>query len=121
MTETIFLENYRHIVQDDFEEDYKMFRSVKRTVNSYIKNPNVDKLHSIFNRIYILRRLFFENFLYEQLRNHMDTPSAKNLTVYFINEAFKKDLEVDEEIIEDLWAIQIQDLLENYKISTLEG
>lgn len=120
MIEKEFLENYRNIVLDDFDEDFKMFRSVKRTVNSYIKNPNVDKLHSIYNRIFILKRLFFEDFLYEKLRDHMDSIFAKNLIIYFVNEAFNKKINVNEEIIEDLWAIQIQDLLENYKIA-IEG
>ena len=111
-----FLMNYRGIVADDFEEDYLMFRSIKRTINSYIKRPNTDKLHSIYNRIVVLRRSFHEAFLFEEIVGNNDTVDGKNLIGYFISESFNINAEYDEANIDDLWIINISDLLDNTKI-----
>ena len=114
--ENKFLVNYRGMVADDFEEDYLMFRSIKRTTNSYIKRPNTDKLHSIYNRIVVLRRSFHEVFLFEQIVRNNDTVNAKNLISYFMAESFNSKEEYEEDKIDDLWIIQISDLLDNTKI-----
>jgi hypothetical protein len=111
-----FLMNYRSMVADDFEEDYMMFRSIKRTTNSYIKRPNTDKLHSIYNRIVVLRRSFHESFLFEQIIRNNDSDDGKNLIGYFISESFDINGFYDEDKIDDLWIIQISDLLDNTKI-----
>ena len=111
-----FITNYRGIVADDFDEDYQMFRSIKRTTNSYIKRPNTDKLHSIYNRIVVLRRSFHESFLFEQIVGNNDSDDGKNLIGYFISESFDIDGFYDEDKIDDLWIIQISDLLDNTKI-----
>lgn len=116
--ENLFRNNYRSVIKDDFEDDFIMFKSVKRTINSYIKNPNTDKLHSIYNRIFILRRVFHEQFLYEQLMSNNDNDNSKNLMCYFIAESFGHDMNCNEDAIDDLWTIQISDLLENTKIRT---
>ena len=93
-----------------------MFRSIKRTTNSYIKRPSTDKLHSIYNRIVVLRRSFHEVFLFEQIVRNNDTVDAKNLISYFMTESFNSKEVYDEDKIDDLWVIQISDLLDNTKI-----
>ena len=114
--ENKFLMNYRGIVADDFEEDYLLFRSIKRTTNSYIKRPNTDKLHSIYNRIVILSRSFHKVFLFEQIVANNDSLDAKNLISYFMAESFNSKEGYEEDKIDDLWIIQISDLLDNTKI-----
>ena len=111
-----FINNYRGIVADDFEEDYLLFRSIKRTTNSYIKRPSTDKLHSIYNKIAVLRRLFHESFLFEQIAGNNDSIAAKNLISYFMSESFGSVVDYIEDEIDDLWSIQISDLLDNTKI-----
>ena len=111
-----FLVNYRGIVADDFGEDYQMFRSIKRTTNSYIKRPNTDKLHSLYNKIVVLRRSFHESFLFEYIVKNNDTDEAKNLISFFISESFQSKEEYDDGKLDDLWLIQISDLLDNTKI-----
>lgn len=114
--EDLFRTNYRSILVDDFDDDFNMFKSVKRTINSYIKNPNTEKLHSIYNRIVILQRLFHKDFLFGQLVENNDNEIGKNLMKYYNVEAFGVNMKFEEEMIEDLWGIQMVDLLENTKI-----
>lgn len=114
-----FRKHYKNFIEDDFEEDFALFNTLKRTVKSYLKSPTVEKLHTIYNRIYLLKRLFCEVFIYDQLINHMDTYGEKQFIKYFIHEAFDyahPNLVLDD--ADELWKIQLADLLENTKIKT---
>lgn len=111
-----FRKNYKGLVRDDFEEDFVLFKSIKRTTNSFMKNPNTDKLHSIYNKIFVLKRLFHESFLFGSLVENNDNKDAKNLIAFILSEVFDGDVEYEESSLDELWTIHVSDLLENTKI-----
>ena len=114
-----FRKHYKNFILDDFEEDFALFNTLKRTVKSYLKSPTVEKLHTIYNRLFLLRRLFCETFVYEQLINHMDKYDEKQFIMYFINTSFEFEFHnLSDDKVDELWKIQLADLLENVKIKT---
>ena len=104
-----FIINYTNQLTTDFEEDYLLFKTFKRIINSYYKAPNEQKFHSMYNKIFILRRVFKEEFIYTNLVESMAYPYTKNLISYILNELFGQSFEIDE--VEDVWEEHINYLL----------
>lgn len=88
MDEKIFKQYYRGMIETEFKEDFFLVKTIRRTLNSFIKKPKIEKLHAIYNKIYITRNLFDYEFLYDELTTKMDTNQANWLMSSIIAEFF---------------------------------
>lgn len=67
LLKTDLRKSYIGLIPSEFEEDFQLFKTVKRTLNSYFRKPDASKIHAIYNKIYILTSLFEREFLFEKL------------------------------------------------------
>jgi len=110
-----FRKKYIGAVLDEFDEDFFLFRSLKRTINSYMKTPDKAKIHSIINKIVILRRVFKNRFLYEELIKIVQEDIYKSCFIkYILNEVFSTNHEIEE--FDECWEENILELYDEKKI-----
>jgi len=111
-----FKSNYRGPIPNDFLEDFTTYRSIKRTVNSYIKNPHKDKVHSIFNKLVILRRSWDDSFLFPEIINNIGEGDLYKTCFlkYIITELFSCELDIEE--MDETWEEDVLCLIDEKKI-----
>jgi hypothetical protein len=110
---------YIGAVVSEFDDDFFLFRSLKRTINSYIKVPDKSKIHSICNKIVILRRVFDEDFLYEEIFKIVSEDIYKiNFMKYIMNEVFCTRYKISE--FDPQWEDAILELFAENKIQKQE-
>lgn len=99
---------YKGYFLEEFKDDYMVFRSVIRIINSYFKNPDPSKSHAIYNKLIILHRVFDKNFINNELINNCDDEIKCSYFKYLLNEFFKSRYKVD--YFEDHWERDIDKL-----------
>ena len=106
-----FYDNPQAVTKDDFEDDLKRIKYVKRLLKRY-KNTGVLKTHLILNHIIVLFNVFNEGtipLLFYNLEEDL-WPSIKSFLVFLnrIPEYPKtkiNDIEVDKECLDKLQAV----------------
>lgn len=101
----------------EFEEDYLIYRTVRRTLNSYFKNQSKRKIHILYNKLIMLSRVFPEQFLYHEIIISAPNMYTRNFFIYIINELFQKNYTLD--ICDDCWEEQCDELIKERKVKKL--
>ena len=82
--ELLFRKNYIGMIDDEFKEDYTAYKTIKRTINSFVKSPSVEKVRSIYNKILLSTRFFGKDLIYDSVINDQDTEQCKQIAIYMI-------------------------------------
>lgn len=109
-----FQQLYKGILFSEFELDYKLYRTVVRLLKSYYNNPAKKKLHLLYNKMIVLRRVFPEKFLYHELIISAPNLYTRSLIIYFLNTLFSTTYNYD--LLDDIWEENLDELIDEKKI-----
>jgi len=93
--------NYKGLIEDEFKEDLTLFCSIRRVANFFQKNPSFEKIHSLYNKIFISIRQFDREVVFNLLINDMDNEDTKNLIIFIIAKYFDMSYDTGIEIKEE--------------------
>ena len=92
----------------EFREDEILLKSLKRQITSYLKESTQERFHSIWNKIFILRKSFDKEKFYDIILSEMDTEDRKKFMQFILEEGFRienSDININEN--PKLWEYQL--------------
>jgi len=93
------------------EEDEFVYKALKRQITAYIRESTFERLHGIFNKIYILRQFFDKEKFYDIILEDMNTEKKEVFINFILKEGFKFE---KEPIKEEIWEYQLKKILSKY-------
>jgi hypothetical protein len=108
---------YKNVAMADFDDDYASYKIIRRLLLSYYKNPSKGKIHAIYNKLVVLRRVFPETFIYHEIMKIAPNMYTRNLVAFIINEMFMTTTRID--ILDDCWVDHVEELVKDKLIKVL--
>lgn len=97
----------------EYREDEYTFKVLKRQITSYLKESSLERLHGIFNKLYLLRKKFTKEEFYTILLEDMKSEDKKRFMQFLLSEGFEHpNREVNPE---GIWQHQLNIILNRYK------
>ena len=96
-------------------EDEELYKTLKRQISSYLNESTFERLHSIFNKIYLLRKCFPKDVFYDILLKEMNTEQKRVFTLYILSEGFAVPKNDERGEKEEIWEVQLQKILKTIK------
>jgi len=109
-----FKEFYKGL-ECEYKEDEYLLKTLKRQITSYLKETSLERLHGIFNKIFILRKNFDKHKFYDILLDDLNNEEKENFLKFLLSEGFN---DINEEKFEgkSIWQKQLDLVLKKYRI-----
>jgi hypothetical protein len=97
----------------EVEEDKNTLKALHRQITSYLRESTKERLHGIYNKIYILKKQFENDTNFEQsLTEDVKDTVKVNLIRFILNEGF--DIKNSKTETKLIWKYQLDQIKENY-------
>jgi len=108
---------YKYPDLEEFDEDYSNFKVISRLLISYYRAPDKKKIHSIYNKVVILRRVFPKTFIECEIIKIAPNMYTRNLIIFILNELFGTSCNID--IQDDCWMEDLDELMEEHLVKIM--
>lgn len=113
MTEFNFKDFYKG-TESELKEDIELLKILKRQISLYLKENTSERLHGIFNKLYILRKSIDKDKFYDFLLSEMRSEETKKLTEFIMKEGlllgtFEGDIPIN-------WKLHLDEIKKEVKI-----
>lgn len=100
--------------QFEYKEHEYLFKTLKRQISSYLKETSQERLHGIFNKIFLLRKCIDKEHFYSVLLEGMNTDEKEKFLKFILREGFEFEDEVNDSV-RNVWEHQLNNILTKYR------
>lgn len=103
--------------KSDYIETEFLFKTLKRQITAYLKESSMERFHSIFNKIFLLRKSLDKDHFYSVLLEGMNNVEKEKFMSFILSEGFGASNNSENKVnVKDVWEHQMDIILKKYRI-----